>query len=124
MSRVDRAVRRARQHLDHDEVLLVSAWGSEADGRRARVVVVTDRRVVVGWRRPTPPDVLSAATRARYDRTGRRLTLVDGDGDVIVELRDVDHREGQQVAALLDRRHDRPLAERLGDPFHVRVVSG
>ena len=122
MGRVDRAVRRARQHLERDEVLLVSAWGVEAEGRRARVVVVTDQRVVVGWRRPGQPDVLSPSTTATFDRRERRLTLVDG--DTTVALRDVDPREGQQVVGLLDRRHDRPLAERLGSPFHVRVLPG
>lgn len=121
MSRVDRAVRRARQHLDRHEVLLVSAWGVEAEGRRARVVVVTDQRVIVGWRRPTAPDILSQATTATFERTGGLLTLTDG--DVQLRLRDVDPREGQQVVALLDRQHDRPLAERIGDPFHVRILQ-
>lgn len=121
MGRVDRAVRRARQHLDVDEVLLVSAWGVEADGRRARVVIVTDRRVVVGWRRPSPPDVLAASATATFDRRQRLLELHDD--DTVVRLRDVDAREGQQVVALLHRRHDRPLAERIGSPFHVRVLD-
>ena len=121
MSRLDRAVRRVRQHLDRYEYLLASAWGVEADGRRARVVVVTDQRVVVGWRRPSPPDVLSASTTAIYDRAEGRLTLLDG--DTTVRLRDVDPREGRQVVALLDRAHERPLAERMGDPFHVRVLD-
>ena len=121
MSRVDRAVRRVRQQLDQHEYLLASAWGVEVDGRRARVVVVTDRRVVVGWRRPSPPDVLSATATAVYDRAEGRLTLLDG--DATVRLRDVDPREGRQVVALLDRAHERPLAERLGDAFHVRVLE-
>lgn len=121
MSRVDRAVRRTRQHLDRNEALLVSAWGVEADGRRARIVVVTDRRVLVAWRRPAPPQLLSPATTAVYDRAEGRLTLVDG--DEVVRLRGVDPREGQQVVALLDRQHDRPLSERIGDPFHVRVLD-
>lgn len=122
MSRIDRAVRRARQHLQAGEALLVSAWGVEADGRRHRVVVVTDQRVLVAWRRPTPPDILSSTASATYDRTDGRLTLADGDTEV--RLRDVDPREGRQVVQLLDRRHARPLAERLGDPFHVRVIPG
>ena len=121
MSRVDRAVRRVRQHLDRDEYLQVSAWGVEADGRRARVVVVTDRRVLVGWRRPAPPDELSSRTRASFDRAQGQLTLVDGDTTVC--LRDVDAREGRQVVALLDRTHALPLAERIGAPHHVRVLE-
>lgn len=122
MSRIDRAVRRARQHLDGSETLLVSAWGIEADGRRHRVVVVTEQRVVVAWRRPGPPEILSASTTATYDRLDGLLTLTDGDS--VVRLRAVEPREGRQVVQLLDRRHDRPLAERLGSPFHVRVIPG
>lgn len=121
MSRVDRAVRRVRQHMEADEVLLGSAWGMEPDGRRARVVVVTDRRVVVGWRRPSQPEVLTTSTTATYERPGGHLTLVDG--DTVVRLQGVDPREGRQVVELLDRRSDRPLVERLGDPFHVRIVE-
>ena len=122
MSRVDRAVRRTRQHLDQDEALLATAWGFEDEGRRARVVVVTDRRVVVGWRRPAPPDVLAAATTATFDATTRSLSLTDGAGTV--RLRDVDPQDAQQVVALLHHRPDRPLAERLGSPNHVRIVEG
>lgn len=122
MSRVDRAVRRARQHLQPDEALLVSAWGIEADGRRHRVVVVTDQRVLVAWRRPGPPDVLSMNASATYDRLEGRLTLTDGESSIT--LRDVETREGRQVVQLLDRRHARPLSERLGEPFHVRVIPG
>ncbi len=121
MSRVDRAVRRVRQHLHHNEYLQASAWGVEADGRRARVVVVTDHRVVVGWRRPTPPEELTLATVATYDRAEGLLTLVDG--DTTVRLRDVDVREGRQVVALLDRTHTVPLAERIGAPNHVRILQ-
>lgn len=122
MSRVDRAVRRVRQHLDGTEALVASAWGVEADGRRARVVVVTDRRVLVGWRRPAPPDVLAPAPSVSWDTREGLLTLEDG--DVTVRLRDVDRREGQQVVDLLRHRAPRPLAERIGDPFHVRVLGG
>lgn len=122
MSRIDRAVRRVRQHLDDNETLLVSAWGIEADGRRHRVVVVTDRRVLVAGRRPGPPESLSASASASYDRVEGLLVLTDG--DTVVRLRAVEPREGRQVVQLLDRRHDRPLAERLGPPFHVRVIPG
>ena len=121
MSRVDRAVRRVRQHLDRTEYLQASAWGVEADGRRARVVVVTDHRVVVGWRRPAPPQELTLGTAATYDRREGRLTLVDG--DTTIQLRDVDAREGRQVVALLDRTHTVPLAERIGAPHHVRILQ-
>lgn len=120
MSRIDRAVRRVRQHLDDNETLLVSAWGIEADGRRHRVVVVTDRRVLVAGRRPGPPESLSASASASYDRVEGLLVLTDG--DTVARLRAVEPREGRQVVQLLDRRHDRPLAERLGSPFHVRVI--
>lgn len=121
MSRVDRAVRRVRQHLDGTEALVASAWGVEADGRRARVVVVTDRRVLVGWRRPAAPDVLAPTAQTSWDPREGLLTLEDG--DVTVRLRDVDRREGQQVVDLLGHRAARPLAERIGDAFHVRVLG-
>ena len=120
MSRVDRAVRRVRQHLAPNEYLQASAWGFEADGRRARVVVVTDHRVVVGWRRPAPPEELTLATVATYDRHEGLLTLVDG--DTTVRLRGVEAREGCQVVALLDRTHAVPLADRIGAPNHVRIL--
>lgn len=122
MSSIDRAVRRARQHLDDTETLLVSAWGIEAEGRRRRVVVVTEQRVLVAWRRPGSPEVLSASTSATYDRRDGLLVLTDG--DTVVRLRAVEPREGRQVVQLLDRRHERPLAERIGSPFHVRVIPG
>ena len=121
MSRIDRAVRRVRQHLDRNEYLQASAWGVEADGRRARVVVVTDHRVVVGWRRPSPPEELTLGTVATYDRREGRLTLVDG--DTTIQLREVDAREGPQVVALLDRTHAVPLADRIGAPNHVRILQ-
>lgn len=121
MSRVDRAVRRVRQHLEGDEALLASAWGVEAEGRRARVVVVTDRRVLVGWRRPAPPDVLAPSATATWEPREGLLTLADG--DTTLQLRDVDGREGRQVVQLLEHRAPRPLAERIGDGFHVRVLG-
>lgn len=121
MSRVDRAVRRARQHLDRNEALLASAWGVEAEGRRARVVVVTDQRVIVAWRRPSPPDELPRSTTATYQPADGALVLADGDRTV--RLHGVDPREGRQVVALLDRPTDRPLADRIGAPFHVRVLE-
>ena len=122
MSRLDRAVRRIRQHLDRDEGLLACAGGIEDDGRRHRVVVVTDRRVVVGWQRGTPPDVLSMTTRGTYDRTEERLELVDG--DQVVVLQQVGREEAERVVEVLGRRHDRPLPERLGPGHHIRIVAG
>lgn len=122
MSRIDRAVRRTRQHLDRDEGLLASAWGREVDGRRHRVVLVTDRRVVVGWRRPAPPDELSMTTSATYHASEGRLELADGDH--VVELRDVEPDEGRRVARLTDRRYAQPLSERIGSGNHVRIVGG
>lgn len=122
MSRLDRAVHRIRQHLDRDEGLLASAMGLELEGRRHRVVVVTDRRVVVGWRRGTPPDVLSMTTTGTYHREEGRLELVDG--DQVVVLRDVDRHEAERVVGVLGRRHRRPLPDRLGDGNHIRIVAG
>lgn len=122
MSRLDRAVRRVRQHLDRDEGLLASAAGVEDDGRRLRVVVVTDRRVVVGWRRGAPPDMLGMTTTGTYDRTEGRLELVDG--DQVVALRQVDRHEAERVLRVLGRRHARPLPERLGPGHHIRIVAG
>lgn len=121
MSRLDRAVRRVRQHLEADEGLLASAFGLEAEGRRHRVVVVTDRRVVVGWRRGAVPDVLGMTTTGTYDRAEGRLELTDGDH--VVVLREVDRPEAERVLRVLGRRHDRPLPERLGDGSHIRIVA-
>ena len=121
MSRLDRAVRRVRQHLDRDEGLLACAAGVEDDGRRHRVVVVTDRRVVVGWRRGTPPDVLSMTTTGTYHRAEGRLELVDGDQVVVVQQ--VDRQEAERVLEVLGRRHDRPLPERLGPGHNIRIVA-
>lgn len=121
MSRLDRAMRRVRQHLDRDEGLLASAEGVEDEGRRHRVVVVTDRRVVVGWRRGAPPDVLSMTTTGTYDRSDERLELVDGDR--VVVLRQVDRHQADQVLRVLGRRHARPLPERLGPGNNIRIVA-
>ena len=122
MSRLDRAVRRVRQHLDRDEGLLASAWGLEVDGRRHRVVVVTDRRVVVGWRRGAPPDTLSMTTTGHYDRGTATLELADGDR--VVTLRDVDRTEAERIVEVLGRRHAQPLPDRLGAGNHIRIVAG
>lgn len=121
MSRLDRAVRRVRQHLDRDEGLLASAWGVEPDGRRHRVVVVTDRRVVVGWGRGTPPDTLSMTTTGHYDRTEGSLELTDGDR--VVTLREVDRHQAERIVEVLGRRHAQPLPERLGAGNHIRIVA-
>lgn len=123
MSRLDRAVRRVRQqHLDPDEGLLASACGLEVDGRRHRVVVVTDRRVVVAWRRGDTPDLLAMTATGTYDRATGHLELADE--DVTVALRDVDQHEAERVVRVLGRRHHRPLPERIGAGSHIRIVAG
>lgn len=122
MSRVDRAVRRAHRHLEEAEALLASAAGLEADGRRRRAVVVSDRRVVVTWTRGGPPDSIPLpGCLATFDPNGSLLTL--GDDDVQVTLRDVDPTDARQVVDLVTHWRARPLAERIGAPFHVRILG-
>jgi len=119
MSRVDQLVRRARRHLDGGEALLASAVGIEDGGRRRRIVLVTDRRVVVAWSRPAPPVVLPAGCSARYDHD--RLVLAAKDVEVVVTA--VDPADARQIVGLLAQRHGQPLSERMGPAFHVRVIS-
>jgi hypothetical protein len=119
MSRVDHLVRRARRHLDGGEALLASAMGVEDGGRRRRVVLVTDRRVIVAWTRPSPPDVLPHSCRARYELD--RLVLTTDDDEVALTA--VDPDDARQIVALLSQRHRQPLRERIGPAFHVRVIG-
>lgn len=119
MSRVDQLVRRARRHLDGGEALLASAVGVEDGGRRRRVVLVTDRRVVVAWTRPSPPVLLPHGCQAQYEHD--RLVLTTDDVEVAVTA--VDPRDARQVIALLSQRRGQPLSERIGPAFHVRIIG-
>jgi hypothetical protein len=119
MSRVDQLVRRARRHLDGGEALLASAVGVEHEGRRRRVVLVTDRRVIVAWTRPSPPVVLPHSCRARHEHD--RLILTSDDVDITLDA--IDPQDARQVVALLSRRHGQPLSDRMGPAFHVRIIS-
>lgn len=122
MSHVDRAVRRARRHLDGGEALVASAVGRELEGRRGRVVLVTDRRVVVAWNRAAPPDAFPVtACSASHDRDRANLTV--GDGESSITVTGVDPADADQIVGVLSRWAGRPLAERIGPPFHVRVIG-
>lgn len=122
--RDDHGVQRAWRQLDAGEVVLTSAVGIEADGRRRRIVLLTDRRIVIVWRRGGPPLVLGyAGATCGYDRRGGLLTLVSGDDEVV--LRDVEEAVGRTVVSLVtSRREVAARAPRTDPPPTVRIVAG
>ena len=119
--RPHRHVARAQRHLDPGEPVLASAVGRELAGRRGRVVLVTNTRVVVAWTRAAPSEELSLLDcTATYDSGMRILTL--DDGATLLSIGDVDPHAARSVVECL-AHHDRPpVVERIGPPFHVRLV--
>ncbi len=104
----DRNVPRVRRHLKDGEVLVSSVAGVEADGRRRRLVVVTDRRICISWFRGGPPVEFGLeGAEAEFDPTGRLLTVRQGDEEVM--LRDVDEMAARALVELLScYRHRSP----------------
>lgn len=112
MSQVDPRIARACRHLDEDESLLASVVAGEIGGRRGRVVLVTNQRVLVAWTRPAPPDVLRLETCvARWAPGSGTLTL--SDGARMISLADVEATAARKIVELLGTIADRPLAKRL-----------
>lgn len=100
MSRLDRAMHEARTHFAVDEVPVVCVLGREDEGRRHRLVVLTDRRLLVIGRRAEALVELSAdLTRPVYDVADRRLRLEDPARTVSV--REVDPGPAGLLADLL-----------------------
>lgn len=103
-------------------MLLASAEGVEDEGRRHRVVVVTDRRVLVLWARSNEVDEFPRrGCTADHDRRRSRLSI--GTPDERIVLRDVAPGAADQVADLVARGQGGSLSERMGRPFHVRVIG-
>lgn len=122
MSRDDRRIAHARRHLDEGELVLASALGREIGGRRGRVVLVSDRRVIIAWTRPEPADDLPLQTcTARYDSAERILTITDAGRSI--QVRDVEPVAARPVVECITSIAGPPLAERLGPAFKVRIVG-
>lgn len=101
MSRDDRSVRRARRFMEPEEALVASAVGYEHDGRRRRVVLLTDRRVLITDPRAEHPLELGLTTAsAAYEPDGGLLELHQ-DGRPHTVLRDVEAAAATQIVALL-----------------------
>jgi hypothetical protein len=87
-----------------DEVPVVCVMGREAEGRRRRLVLLTDRRILVLGRRAEAPVVVGAdVVRADHDRMRGTLRLTS-DG-VEVGLRDVDPAAATLLVDHLRHRH-------------------
>ena len=116
-----RHVARAQRHLDPGEPVLASAVGRELAGRRGRVVLVTNTRVVVTWTRAAPPEELSLLDcTATYDPGMHILTL--DDGGTMLSVGDVDPHAARSVIECLSR-HDRAVMQGPGGTLpHVRLV--
>lgn len=100
MALVDRGVRRLLRHLDDNEAVVASLTGVESDGRRRRLVIVTERRILVGWVRGDPPLELNLdGAKCRYDDQGALLTLEQGEHEMV--LRSVDELAGRALADLV-----------------------
>jgi hypothetical protein len=122
MGRDDRGVHRARRWLEAGELVLASASGREPDGRRRRIVLLTERRIVVAWHRGGPAVELGyAATAGRYERDGRLVLVAGGEEHV---LREVDAHVARTIVSLITTR--RSLAERAPVESHpvLRIVGG
>lgn len=122
MSRADRTVHRATHQLAPDESLVASAAGIEADGRRRGAVLVTDRRVLVVWKRGAETHELSLDdATAQRSHPGELLTVA-GPG-LEVALRAVEPEAADQVVAVLTEHRPRaaqPYAEKVA---HVRILA-
>ncbi|MBW3664569.1 MAG: hypothetical protein KY469_15825 [Actinobacteria bacterium] len=127
MGRVDRAVRRARRHLQTDEALLGTVLGSlrANDGKRSRPVllVATDRRVLlVPTRGANEPRSIALREVDAFAVGKDRLRLAAGED--VIELGSVEDRTAlAMVGDLVGTR-----LSRLGDgvpqqiPPKVRIV--
>lgn len=103
MSQGDREVRRASRHLDPEEVVLASVVGREADGRRRRVVLVTDQRVLISGTRGDEPMAWSLdEASASFGLHGGLLTLRNEAQEVAV--RDIDEMAARSIVQLLTTR--------------------
>jgi hypothetical protein len=99
----------AREHFAVDEVPVVCVLGREAEGRRRRLVVLTDRRLLVVGRGTEPLIELSAdLTRPAYDLTDGTLRLEDPERTVTV--REVEPGPATLLADLLSWRRGAPAA--------------
>ena len=117
-----RGRQRALRLLAADEVVVASLQGIEAEGRRRRFVLVTDRRLLVGSARgEEPTDLALIGTTARFE-TARSRLIIDSDGAEIA-LRDVDPGPARALVAVLDQ-HRGPSD--VGGPARpgVRVLDG
>ena len=104
MSRLDRAVHELRDQFAPQEVPVVSLLGREAEGRRRRLVVLTDHRLLVAGRRTEPVVVLSPdLCTISYDDATGRLRLEDPDQTVV--LREVAPLPARLLRDLLRWRH-------------------
>ena len=111
MSRLDRAMHEAREHFAVDEVPVVCVLGREAEGRRRRLVVLTDRRLLVVGRGTEPLIELSAdLARPTYDLTVGTLRLEDPERTVTV--REVEPGPAALLADLLSWRRGAPAPAR------------
>lgn len=108
MARTYRGARRVQHLLEDAEAIVTSLTGAEVDGRRGRVVLLTDRRLLVGWLRDQPPLELDPdAVAGSYERSGRLLTLQQGRDQVT--LRAVDELAARALLDLLRHRRDARL---------------
>ncbi|HSK24187.1 MAG TPA: hypothetical protein VK906_13460 [Egicoccus sp.] len=107
MSRLDRAMHEARTRFAVDEVPVVCLLGREAEGRRHRLVVLTDHRLLVVGRGTEPLIELSAdLTRPVYDAADRTLRLEDPTQTVVI--REVEAGPAALLADLVRWRHGAP----------------
>lgn len=123
MGRVERLVHRAGRHLAAGEVVLGSAVGTEVGGRRGRVVLLTDDRLllVTPLRAGKALELSLRASTATFDADAGVLTLREGETEVA--LRDVDVSDGRQVVELLEQRHARAEAPYMEYVPHVRILG-
>jgi hypothetical protein len=122
VSRIDRLIRRARQHLGPHELLLGSAVALEAEGRRQVVVLVTDDRVVVSGTGSQPPRAVELdGCAATYEHAGGRLTVERGEERIA--LRAVDATTGRQIIQQIT--HRQPRNEMISTPHvhRIRILS-
>lgn len=121
MGLLERGRRRALRELHDGEVVVASLTGIEADGRRRRFVLVTDRRVLVGSARGDGPVELDLDDLvASFETSGGLLTL-RRDGTEVV-LRDVDEVPARALVGVIAQHRRGGQGQARSTPPGVRVI--
>lgn len=100
-----------------------SLVGYEQGGRRRRVVLATDRRIVIAPTRPAPPLEISYEELSDVSGADGTLALVAQDGERTLVERIADETALHLVVDLLRGHAGVPAGHHAPRPPKVRIVS-